>query len=68
MLKTTEREIIEFIRYNQNKTQEEIKKMVRKAYPNEKIYNEDIERLIIQANSEKKEEKKSKSESNDFER
>ena len=60
MLKNAEKDVIEFIIHHQSLTVEEIKKIIKKSYPNEKIYNEDIERLIIEANAKIREDKKLK--------
>lgn len=60
MLKNSERYFIKFIINHQELTIDEIKKVIKSSYPNEKIYNEDIERLVIAANAKIREDKKIK--------
>ena len=57
MDKRIEAEIKEVMKYHQNWTVEKLKKSIRRRYPNEKIYNEDIERLMIEAWKEMRAEK-----------
>lgn len=62
MIENAEKDLVKFIMNHQDLTIEEIKKIIKSSYPNEKIYNEDIERLIIAANAKIREDKKLKNE------
>lgn len=56
MDKKIEEEIKEIMKYHQKWTLEKLKKSVRRQYPKEKIYNEDIERLMSETWKEMREE------------
>lgn len=62
MIENAEKDLVKFIMNHQDLTIEEIKKIIKSSYPNDKIYNEDIERLIIVANAKIREDKKLKNE------